>query len=475
MPSCPSTEASSCSAPDAHAGAPTPRSTIYVAEEGSLGRKRDALKRLTTTWASRTLASGRVAANLGRAAVAEARGTDASEVGAALVAQLDGMKGLAMKVGQVMSYLDGPVPDEVQTALRKLQRGAEPIHLEAVEAVLTDAFGRTSAQLFERFDPEPVAAASIGQVHRASLDGRPLAVKIQYPEIAKALKIDLANADRLSTLASLGTPLDLGGLIEELRGRVHEECDYLQEASSQQHFRSLWAHRPDIWVPEVVEARCRGTVLTTDFVEGRDLYTFGAEASEAERTRAGEAIFSFAFHSIFAHSCFNGDPHPGNYLFADDGRVAFLDFGCVRYFDVDLIADWKRIATCILEGRRRDMPDVLRAAGFVHAEHKWDFDAQWEVMRHLYRPFLTRNFRYTREYVRENHQALVTENPNFRRTLMPPRWLLANRLQWGLNSVLATLNATGDWPTLFREAVAQPTVAGVRPPPLDPSDVSGAP
>jgi predicted unusual protein kinase regulating ubiquinone biosynthesis (AarF/ABC1/UbiB family) len=430
-----------------------------------VGRKRDAIKRMTTSWAGRTLATGRVAATLGTAAVRDAVGADAGSVAQSLADQLDGMKGLAMKVGQMVSYLDGPVPPEVQRALRKLQRSAEPMDDEAVAAVIRTAFGAEPEALFDTFAPEPVAAASIGQVHRATFDGHDVAVKVQYPQIAKALTVDLANADRLGRLASLGTPLDLSGLIDELRQRVHEECDYLQEAAFQEHFRARWRDDPVVWIPRAFPARTRGTVLTTSFVPGDGLYAFAERATEAERTRAGEAIFTVAFTSIFGQSCFNGDPHPGNYLFPADGRVAFIDFGCVRFFDAALIRAWKRIAVCVLDGRRADLRDALHDAGFVHDEDRWDFDAQWEVMRHLYRPFLTPGFRYTRDYVRESHQTLMSDNPNFRRTLMPPQWLLANRLQWGLNSVLATLGATGRWPDLFREALAQPTIEGVRPPP----------
>jgi predicted unusual protein kinase regulating ubiquinone biosynthesis (AarF/ABC1/UbiB family) len=428
--------------------------------------RRDDLKSLSTGWARRTLSAGRMAASMGKAAVkgAVARVTDddAVALGEALGDRMDEMKGLAMKVGQMVSYLDGAVPDGTARVLRRLQASGRPLEPERVVALIEGALGAPIETLFDRFEREPLAAASIGQVHRAVLDGEDVAVKVQYPEIAKTLEVDLGNASRIGLLASLGTSVSSSTVLGELRERFAEECDYLREAANTELFRAAFADEAAVRIPRTVPARTAGTVITTELVDGRSLYAFAAASTEAERDRAGEIVFSFAFRSIFRHAAFNADPHPGNYLFPPDGRVAFLDFGCVRYFDAAFVARWKALARCLLEGRRADFPDVVRPTGIVGSA-KFDFDAHWELMRYLYRPFLTPGFRYDAAYVSESFDLLKWKNPNLRHTAMPAEWLFANRLQWGMNSVLGILGARGDWGGIFRRWVEEPTVPLVRP------------
>jgi hypothetical protein len=163
--------------------------------------------------------------------------------------------------------------------------------------------------------------------------------------------------------------------------------------------------------------------------------------------------------SLFRNRVFNGDPHPGNYLFHADGRVTFLDFGCVRRFDADFIDTWKRFARGILDNDRENFPVRLRAIGMVGKERGFDYDAQWNLVQFLYRPFLETEpfFTFSDDYVRESYSVLLFENPNQRHAGMPPAWLLLNRLQWGMNAVLAKLGATGAWPNHFGGAVRGPT------------------
>ncbi len=424
-----------------------------------MGRKRDALKRITSSWTGRTLATGRAAAHLGRAAATKAArlATDATDarLGEALADELDAMKGLAMKVGQMASYLEGSVPGEAQRVLRKLQQGGEPVDIEVLRPVVEQALGAPLAELFDDFDDEPLASASIAQVHRATLDGRPVAVKIQYPEIARTFEIDLGHLKRIAALAGLGSAFDAREIVGELRDRLLQECDFDAEARHQHAFRAMWADTPWVTIPEPVAARSARVVLTTSFQEGRRFYDFVAEAPDAERSRAGERLFSFAFGSIFGHAALHGDPHPGNYLFPRDDRVVFLDFGCVRFFDEGFVRAWKDLAWCVLDGRRADLPERMVATGMVPDPDRYDFDYHWEVMRYLYEPFLVPRFRYTHDYVARSWALLGWDNPNLRKTRMPAEWVLTNRLQWGLNSVLALLGAEADFGTLYREALSR--------------------
>jgi len=195
-------------------------------------------------------------------------------------------------------------------------------------------------------------------------------------------------------------------------------------------------------------------VLTSEYVDRRSFYAFADEASDERRGRAGATIFETCFQSIFRHYIYNADPHPGNYLFDDDGAVTFLDFGCVRRFDGSMIEEWKSTALAILEGNRKRYEEGFIQMGLVPRPDKFDWDHQWKVMQYIYRPYMSSEpFTFTPEYVEQSYDLLIFDNPNRNRSGMPPSWLFLNRLQWGLNAVLGHLRATADWPTLWREAL----------------------
>ena len=422
------------------------------------GQNRERLKSLTASWAGRTLAAGKVAAHLGKAAATKAVGAgDDGALGETLADELDRMKGLAMKVGQMASYLEGSLPPAAQQGLARLQQGGTSLPPEQVRAAIEAALGAPVSDLFDTFDDEPLASASVAQVHRASLGGLALAVKVQHPGIAETFEVDLGNLRRLGRLATLGSDLDAREVIGELRERLREECDFVAEADHQRRFAALWAADRRYRIPEVLPERSARTVLTTTFLEGRRFDGFRAGSTQEERNRAGARLFELAFGSIFRHRVLHGDPHPGNFLFPEDGALGVLDFGCVRWFDADFVATWKRLAWVILDGRRAELPEAMVATGLVLDPDRYDFDYHWEVMRYLYEPFLSSDFRYTHDYVQRSWSILAWSNPNLRRTRMPPEWVLTNRLQWGLNSVLALLGAEGDFAELYR------TCLGARP------------
>lgn len=435
--------------------------------------KREKLTGITRSWAGRTFEAGRLAAGLGRAAarkvldreaLAEAPG-DASH-DEALVDRLDQLKGLMMKFGQMASYLDGAVPEQTQRALRRLQSEARGLPWPDVRAVIEADLGRPVGELFDDFDPEPFAAASIGQVHRARLDGREWAVKVQYPGVADTFETDLGNLRRLAFVGSIGTGLDGPGLVAELRARMHEECDYRIEAANLMMFRRFWKKHPGVVLPEPRLDRLGKRVLTAELIAGKSFADFAESASDAERSHAGELLFDFAFGSIFGACAFNADPHPGNYLFLEDGRVAFLDFGCTKRFEPAFVRRWKRFATATLNGDYNGWKHEFDKSGFTPDPRRFDYGHQWQVMQYLYEPMMTDGFRYTHNYVRKSYDLILWKTPNQRRIALPPDWLAVQRLQWGLNSVLAHLDAAGDWGGLFRAAIAQPTEAAHRPDPL---------
>ena len=261
--------------------------------------------------------------------------------------RLGNMKGALMKVGQMVSYLDDGLPEPVRQALAPLQTNAPPMSAELAAEVVERELGRPPEDVFVEWDPDPIAAASIGQVHRAVAvdpatgEERAVAVKVQYPGVGDAIEADLANTDLLGTLLRQGFGgLDPAEMVAEIKQRVTEELDYHQEAVNQANFARFYRGHPFIHVPAVLPGLSTARVLTTELAVGapwREVLTW----DQRQRDLAGEGIFRFVFRSLYRMGAFNGDPHPGNYLFHGDGRITFVDFGLVRYFtraEIDVFA-----------------------------------------------------------------------------------------------------------------------------------------
>jgi predicted unusual protein kinase regulating ubiquinone biosynthesis (AarF/ABC1/UbiB family) len=414
----------------------------------------------------RTLKTARLAGKLGfkfmkKSAGLSAKSIDkdkAVEAASIMVRELGALKGVVMKAGQLASYMPGALPPEAQKVLAQLQSQSTALGFKKVDDLIHDQFGERAHDVFSEFDTEPFAAASIGQVHRARHEGREVAVKVQYPGIEDLLEGDLKLIGKLMRLGSLGTTVDGKAVANELRDRIIDECDYHAEARNQARFEELFSALPDARVPRVVLERTTKRVITSELVDAKSFYPFCEEAPQSAKDKAGETIFRTCFQTLFQHCVYNADPHPGNYLFHDDGSVTFLDFGCIRKFDPEMIDVWKRCALAVV---RDDIPGFKQAftdLGMVAKPKKFDWDYQWRVMEYLYRPFKQKEpFTYTHEYVQESYDLMLFKNANKMTAGMPAEWLFLNRLQWGLNSVLAHLGATGRWPELWLNAITSPT------------------
>jgi predicted unusual protein kinase regulating ubiquinone biosynthesis (AarF/ABC1/UbiB family) len=277
----------------------------------------------------------------GRKVALEKRHIEAAEQ---IVAVLGTMKGAAMKVGQVLSVLDaGIVPEEYreefQRKLGELRDAAPNVRFDDMRKVIESELGERLGSVFSDFDETPIAAASIGQVYRATLrgDGRDVAVKVQYPRVAEAVRADLQNLGMILRVARTIAPgLDVRAVSTEIRDRIHEELDYELEAANQRALARIYRGHPFIMVPEVVTSLSRERVFVNEFVEGRgfeDVKTL----DQATRNRVGEIVFRFYFGCMYRHGQFSGDPHPGNFLLRDDGTIAFLDFGLFKHLPRELI------------------------------------------------------------------------------------------------------------------------------------------
>ena len=382
----------------------------------------------------------------------------AVEAASILVRELGALKGIVMKVGQLASYMPGAMPPEAQKVLAQLQSQSTSLSFGKVDAVVVDQFGQSAHELFSEFDTEPFAAASIGQVHRARYEGSEVAVKVQYPGIEDLLDGDLKLIGKLLRVGSIGTAMDGKAIALELRDRIIDECDYLAEARNQTHFVQLFSTLPDARVPKVIPERTSKRVITSELVDAKGFYPFCEKAPQAIKDKAGETIFRTCFQSLFQYCVYNADPHPGNYLFHDDGSVTFLDFGCVRKFDPVMIDAWKRCALGIVKNDIPAFKQGFTDLGLVGKPKKFDWDYQWRVMQYLYRPFTQQEpFTFTHDYVTESYDLMLFKSTNKMTAGMPAEWLFLNRLQWGLNSVLAHLGATGRWPELWLNAITSPT------------------
>src|SRR5687767_8230025 len=281
------------------------------------------------------------------------------------------MKGAAMKIGQVMSFLDvGLVPEEYreefQRKLAELRDAAPKVSFKDMKKVLESEYGEKLDEVFATFDPVPIAAASIGQVYKATLDdGRHVAVKVQYPGVAAAVRADMQNLGVIMSLLKRVFPgLDVRAMADEIRERIHEELDYELEASNQKTLARVFRGHPFIYIPDVVTSLSHEKVVVTEFVDGRGFEEL-KQLPEAERDRIGEIIYRFYYGSMYRHRQFSGDPHPGNSLLMDDGRMAFIDFGLFKRITQGVADAEMEIGRAGVEGDAGSLLKALVAAGFI--------------------------------------------------------------------------------------------------------------
>ncbi|HEY5976887.1 MAG TPA: AarF/ABC1/UbiB kinase family protein [Solirubrobacterales bacterium] len=382
-----------------------------------------------------------------------------------MVGALGQMKGAAMKLGQFASFIDTEfIPDEYreiyQEQLAKLRTDAPAMPWEKVETVLDEEYeGESLSELFAEIEHEAFAAASIGQVHRAELlDGRAVAVKIQYPGIAEAMDADLRNAGTIVRLAKALAPgLDAKEIAAEIRERVMEELDYEYEAQNQRSFARAYRDHPFIYVPEVVTRLSRRRVLVTELVTGMDFEEI-KELPDDERSRFGEIIFRGNLGSMFNLQHFNADPHPGNYILMDDSRVAFLDFGMTKKIDREQIELEQRA----FDAASREDPEAFREAlhdlGFIKKPSKLDAERLLEHMGAVGGWYIEdREIEITPRRVMKIIES--TNDPRseyydlMRRQSIPANELMGRRMEIGVVAVLGQLGATRNWHRIMCEWV----------------------
>ena len=366
------------------------------------------------------------------------------------------MKGAAMKLGQVLSFVDlGIVPPEhrerFQAKLATLRDAAPTVSFDQMRRVIEQDLGEPVAAAFADFDPEPIAAASIGQVYRATLhDGREVAVKVQYPGIGAAVRADMKNLGVLLRLARSITPeLDTKAVGDEIRERIVEELDYELEASNQRTMARIYEGHPFIAIPAVVTSLCRERVIVTEFVSGTGFEEMRS-ASGAERDRIGEILFRFYFGSMYRYRRFSGDPHPGNMLGLADGRIAFLDFGLFKTIDRDVAALELACQRATIDGDAAGLHRLMSDAGFLPRGDVIDAAELIEFVRDGIWWYTTdESIRIDQEIVnRAFIQTTDVRSTHFhtaRHQDIVPEHLFGRRLELLTLAVLGQLEAEANW------------------------------
>lgn len=409
--------------------------------------------------------AGRAAASLGKRVIGTSPEQIAAEVQARTAEQifsvLGELKGGAMKFGQALSIFEAALPEDVaapyRATLTKLQDSAPPMPASIVHAQLREALGEDWRDRFTDFSDTPAAAASIGQVHRATWrDGRPVAVKIQYPGAAAALSSDMKTMQRLgSAMLGLAPGLDYKPLLAEIAERMYEELDYLRESQAQRTFATAFEGDPHVAVPHVLAAA--PMVLVTEWLEGTPLSRIIADGTQEERDHAGTRYLEFLLSSPERAGLLHADPHPGNYRITPDGRLGVLDFGAVAALPDGLPPTMGNLTRIAMSGDAESVLDGLRAEGFVREGIDVDAERLLDYLAPFVEPAEFEQFRFSRDWMRAQFNRINDpRKPDFMIGLqinLPPSYMLIHRVWLGGIGVLSQLGATIPMRSLFERWV----------------------
>lgn len=390
-----------------------------------------------------------------------------------LVDQLAVMRGAAMKAGQVLSTVELPGLDEDQSAylqsrLASLRDSVPAVGWKQMRKVLVSDWGEEPERVLGHIDTAPTASASIGQVYRGrTIDGRDVAVKVQYPGIAESIEADMRNLMLLSPLLRQLMPgLQVKELLGELRERIIEECDYELEGGNHRQLARFWRDHPFVVVPGVHTELSRPRVLVTDWVDGMTFEQVSRQP-DAVRDRYAQIVYRFFYGTALELGVALGDPHPGNYLLQDDGRVAFFDFGMLRHLPPHYLRREATIARGVREGDDATVINGMRELGYLAGERSEADNAllveymqsvswwlQVEGSLRLAPEDLWRGADLLREGDNRQHVEQL------RRMKLPPEALLLRRMEGLLFQTASMMRASAPWGTLLRELIEEDEPVG---------------
>ncbi|MGB5332663.1 MAG: AarF/ABC1/UbiB kinase family protein [Woeseiaceae bacterium] len=372
------------------------------------------------------------------------------------------MKGAAMKVGQMLSLHEGLLPPEVSAVLSVLQKEAPSVSFEVMERELRRELENFDA-LFESLEPEAFAAASIGQVHRGVLrDGRQVAVKIQYPRADRMVEADLKNLKvLLGNLVSLFTDIDFEPIWEEVRERLLEELDYLNEADNIRRMAAMHADLPEIIVPDVVQEATTRRVLTMEFIDGIPPAEAVSDRYPARlKDQWGTVLFELALRGLLEQRFLHADPNIANFAFREDGKVAVYDYGCMKEIPADLAAGYRGLLHSVISKRKTAIPMILHEMGVFK-------EGGAPLPRAMTDPYVD----LVQDMVRASPPYTFGEDASIYESLydlgmsnwqdatdirFPRDVVFINRTLGGLFGNLSALRATGPWRKIIRKYAAAP-------------------
>lgn len=411
-------------------------------------------------------AAGRATLGLGQRLVGRDRDTVSSELQRRTAEQLfevlGTLKGGAMKFGQALSIYEAAIPDEYaapyREALTKLQNAAPPMPPATVHKILAQQFGTGWRARFAEFDDTAAAAASIGQVHRGIWhDGRPVAVKLQYPGADSALKSDMDQLFRVAPLLGMVVPgTEMKPLVAELRERILEELDYAREADNQRAFAAGYAGDEKYLVPRVVASAPKAII--SEWVDGTSLNRIVATGTREQRDLAGSLLTELHFAAPARVGLLHADPHPGNYLLTDDGRLAVIDFGSVARLPDGAPRIIGQVTRLALEGHADLVVEALRGEGFIPPGYHPDPELLMDYVVPFVEPLRHETFHFTRTWMQAQFARMSdfsTEESRVARHLnLPPSYLLIHRVTLGSVAVMCQLDTNAAFRAIVSEHLA---------------------
>ena len=371
------------------------------------------------------------------------------------------LRGAFMKMTQILSMRDDLFPTEALDVLSVVQSSVPPMDYPLIRRRIVDELGGEPEKLFASFTTEAFAAASLGQVHRATLrSGEELVVKIQYPGVEKTVKSDLQNAKALINALKLvardvigNRDMDYRGVYEELKMRMEEELDYEQEAANIELFQKLYADDPDVVIPRVVRELSTRRVITLSYVDGykiRDILAPGVDQSLKDWVML--KLYETMWQQLLCFGVVHVDPHPGNYLVTHHPKLGILDFGCIRVLPPDLREAYRDLNRSLLEDDEALMRESLVRLDFLNPDD--DYRPMREMLRRLLAPLLVDKPMDPRTYNSlDELQAAVQKALKAGYWKAPPHRVFLDRVLIGMDGYLKLSGTVANWHRIYKKWV----------------------